>query len=1223
MKVKPPMPKNARWQFWIDVGGTFTDCIAQSPTGETLQTKVLNTIRDDGVAAPVVAMQQLIGSAEDRSLPVCDVRLGTTRGTNALLTRTGARTAFATTKGFGDLLHIGDQSRPKLFELNIAKNEPLFETSLEIDEKILADGTVERVPDVAVVRQQLDALRNEGIDSIAVCLMHGFRFPQHEKIVGQAAIEAGFAEVRMSHEVAPLIKIVPRSETTVLDAYLNPVIASYLDSVQQHLAPGSTLQLMTSSGGLVSRERFSGKDSVLSGPAGGVVAVANVGRSCGFRKVIGFDMGGTSTDVSRFDADSPVGFERDFETVKAGVRIMTPMLAIETVAAGGGSVCRFDGAKLVVGPESAGADPGPACYGRGGPLTVTDLNLFLGRINVEQFPFPLDGNATEKRIDELRTILSQHGFERSREQLSAGLLDIANQNMASAIESISVGKGYDPQDYALVSFGGAASQHACAVADRLKIKAVLDHPRSSLLSADGIRAAVPVAHAVHAVLKSLATPDKNSVVGSAVIDADELATICAALQNEAAAKLSDPNCLHRVVLNLRYRGTDPYISVPYLRIDLAQIKQDFETAHRREFGFVKQDAEIELVAVRAEASGSVENDSVALRNSTTTAITSEKTQPMFSGNAWTPASLFDRAKLKPGDLVSGPAIISSRLSTTVVDANWIAATLSDGTLLLQPISPDETQAGAETQAVDVERADPVTLEIFNQHFSSIAARMGLALQKTSVSVNVKERLDFSCAIFTGTGDLVVNAPHIPVHLGAMSETVRQVIAGNPNIAPGEVFVTNNPYAGGSHLPDVTVVSPVFVDDQNDAAVQPSFWVASRSHHSEIGGKSPGSMPPDATCLGEEGVLIDNFKLIDGDGVNRFAELEKILTAPPWPSRSPTENLADVAAQVAANRAGSQELLSLVEQHGQQNVIANMRFIQRAAETKARAAIAKLPDGLVRFEDSLDNGATIRVAIDKQNDELKIDFSGTDAVLTDNFNANAAIVASAVMYVVRLLIDDDIPLNEGVMQPVEIVLSNCFLNPQPASDPSASPPVVGGNVETSQRVVDVLIGALGIAAASQGTMNNWLMGNESFGYYETLGGGSGATSTAQGADAVHVHMTNTRLTDPEVLEVRYPVVLRQCSIRRRSGGAGANRGGDGMIREVEFRVPLTVSLLTNRRNCQPWGSEGGGAGQAGVNLLIGRDGPIVLPSCCQLDVQSGDRLRIETPGGGGAGIRREN
>ena len=1284
-----------KWKFWIDVGGTFTDCLAESPNGQRLQTKVLSSGRIKGQialftnefafsiddkdnpekwighfdglsielfddagnqlaaatieksnrlpevigglarfelstavpqirhiaksfeivppwAAPLTAIRELTNTAANDPIPDCEIRLGTTRGTNALLTRSGARTALVTTKGFRDFLSIGDQTRPHLFELTIRKPTPLFTTSIEVNERVLFDGTVEQIPDVEEVRKQLQQLKAAGIESVAVCLMHGYRFHEHEKIIGGVAREVGFANVRLSHEVAPLIKLIPRGETTVLDAYLNPVLADYLDGISDYLSHSSTLQLMTSSGGLVGREMFSGKDSVLSGPAGGVVGAAHVGTSHGFEKVIGFDMGGTSTDVSRYEGT----FERDYETIKAGVRIMTPMLAIETVAAGGGSICKFDGTRLVVGPESAGADPGPACYGRGGPLTVTDLNLFLGRIAVQRFPFALNVDAVAQKLETLCETLRDAGFEYTPHALADGFLQIANHNMAAAIENISVGKGYDPRQYTLVTFGGAGSQHVCDVARRLNIRSIIDHPQSGILSAVGIAMANDSAHAAVAVLEPLDQFDQARLTN--VFEQVEREAISRLHQstNDETDDSSSIDVTH--VANLRYTGTEPFLSIP-MNTDwgTSELVDAFVAEHKRQFGYV-QDRKIEWVAARAEATTGKSQKQVMERPIRFSPVTSENEQPFYFADQLSVAQKFDRENLEAGQLIVGPAIVASKLSTTVVDHSWAAKVLSDDSLLIEPV---EVSEGSESADEDAEAIllDPVQLEIFNRNFSSIASRMGTALQKTSVSVNVKERLDFSCAIFTGTGDLVVNAPHIPVHLGAMSETVRNVIQRNHSIGPDDVFVTNNPYAGGSHLPDVTVVSPVFVESEI------TFWVASRSHHSEIGGSAPGSMPPDATTLGQEGVLIDNFQLIDSAG-SHFESLRELLISGPFPSRAPDENIADVQAQVAANRTGAAELLRLVDQHGAPRVMANMKFIQAAAATKARTALSELPDGVFKFSDSLDNGATIRIAIEKRHDQIEFDFTGTDPVLNDNLNANPAIVASAIMYVMRLLMHDDIPLNEGVMEPVNIVLPACFLNPPTQADPANNPAIVGGNVETSQRIVDVLLGALGVAAASQGTMNNWLIGDRYFGFYETIGGGSGATATGPGADAVHVHMTNTRLTDPEVFESRYPVVLREFSIRTGSGGSGTHRGGDGMIREIEFTRPVTVSLLTNRRNCSPWGVGGGSSGAAGVNRLIrsttanadssNGEETIELESRCQIQAIPGDRLRLETPGGGG-------
>ena len=1277
-----------KWRFWIDVGGTFTDCLATAPDGRSLQSKVLSSgltkgtidrfeseegmvvlvshsfsdspdgfwngaklrfvddkgqtiaenrvkqfradLRDSsflltqpidrqvtqtatgieidaGVHAPVVAIHRAMGIAFTDPLtdplPDCEVQLGTTRGTNALLTRTGASVALVTSTGFRDLLEIGDQSRPNLFDLNIQKLKPLYCRAVEIEERVLADGTVRQPINEANVRAVLKQLKQTEVSSVAVCLMHSFRFPEHERQVGRIARDIGFTDVRLSHEVAPLIKIIPRAETTVLDAYLNPVIGDYLDEIKAQLSPDSSLRLMTSAGGLVMRENFSGKDSVLSGPAGGVVGAARVAQQAGFEKMIGFDMGGTSTDVSRFDGD----FETEFESRKAGVRIVAPMLAIETVAAGGGSVCHFDGVRLQVGPQSAGSDPGPACYGRGGPLTVTDMNLFLGRIETTLFPFELHIKATTDKIVKLCADLKLAGHEYSPRQLAAGFLEIANHNMATAIENVSVRKGYDPKEYALMSFGGAGSQHCCAVADRLEMATIIDHPQSSILSAVGISMADENAHAVKSILRPVAEMTQA-----------ELDSVFAELETEVTSRLgrdAQRTQAPRLILKLelRYRSMDAALTVDSGTIETAL--RLFEDRHQEFFGYL-QDRSIELVAARCQAV--VDGDR---RPPITWPVASQPPKSDFPSSNAAPQSLdmpsWLRSELTAGQTVDGPAIIADKFSTTIVDQGWRALVGPESMLKIQKIAQvDETDEAKAAQNVGVpSQADPVQLEIFNRKFSGIAAQMGLVLQKTSISVNVKERLDFSCAIFTAVGNLVVNAPHIPVHLGAMSDTVRKTIALNSIVSPGDVFVTNDPYGGGSHLPDVTVVSPVF--DQSGAAAKLLFWVASRSHHAEIGGKTPGSMPPDATCLAEEGVLIANLKLVNR-GVPNFEQLKDLLCNNPWPSRNVDENLADIRAQIAANQSGSHDLLKLVGRHGAERVLAYMGFIQQAAANQTRDAILKLSAGEHRFSDALDNGATIKVCISVSGQSMKIDFAGTDDVLTGNQNANPAIVSSAVMYVLRMLIQTDIPLNEGVIEPVAISIpENCFLNPVPGETPRESPAIVGGNVETSQRIVDVLLGALGIAAASQGTMNNWLMGDDSFGYYETIGGGSGATSSADGASAVHVHMTNTRLTDPEILETRYPVVLREFSVRRGSGGTGQHCGGDGMVRAVEFLKPLSVSLLTNRRNCRPYGLKGGQAGKPGRNLLIRSEQPPVdLESQAQLDVQPGDVLRIETPGGGG-------
>lgn len=1285
--------------FWVDVGGTFTDCIGRTRRGDESSVKVLSSgivkgvaeIRSQdrrscmdlgrradttgfwvgcrlqwidtngdsiaesevvrsmgaeleladpapgmdssmayellpGIPAPILGIRMLTGRPIGMDLPDVALYLGTTRGTNALLTRSGARTGLVTTRGFEDLLRIGDQTRSHLFSLVIRKPEPLFDVVVEVDERILANGTVEQPLDENHVRQQIQALRDRRVDSIAICLMHGYRFAHHEQMVGRIAREMGFHSVRMSHEVAPMIKMVDRGETTVLDAYLNPVIADYLEEIQRHLSAASRLRLMTSAGGLAAPIRFSGKDSVLSGPAGGVVGAARVAEQIGINRAIGFDMGGTSTDVARYDGR----FEHEYESTKAGVRIMTPMLAIETVAAGGGSICAFDGARMTVGPQSAGAEPGPACYGRGGPLTVTDINLLLGFVDRDRFPFPLSIEAAQRRLDELAIEVRGAGFDKSSREIAEGFRAIANQNMAAAIRNVSVTQGYDPREFLLVAFGGAAAQHACAVAECLEMNQILDHPHASLLSAVGIGLADVSAHAVHMLLRPWASCRREEL--EQIIERLKEQVVAALEQDGIAAN----QITFHIAAELRYEGTEAGIFVEWR--DAESMRRDFLDSHRRLFGFVQQ-RRLECVMLR------VEGVCPGHRLSPIDLQCELENTSIRSGRR------FDAAELERGDRIIGPAIVYDRFKSTVVESGWQATRLSNGSLFMDRVVTEaRTYSTKSSAGIELEREpDPIQLEIFNNAFTSIAGQMGAALRRTSVSVNVRERMDFSCAIFTDAGDLVVNAPHIPVHLGAMSETVKCTIRDNPLVRPGDVYVTNDPFAGGSHLPDITVVKPVFCGDLS----QPSFWVASRSHHAEIGGTAPGSMPASARHLSEEGVLIRNFKLVDA-GSERFDQLRELLTAGPWPSRDPDQNLTDIAAQVAANQTGERELIKLVEKYSLNVVRAYMQWMQDAAEVAARLAIGRLPDGCSTFSDRMDDGSVIAVRVDKKADELHIDFTGTGPVCAGNLNANPAIVKAAVIYVLRCMVDQELPLNEGLMRPVTLLIpAGSLLNPIPGETPEQSPAVVGGNVETSQRIVDVLLGALDLAAASQGTMNNWLMGDATFGYYETVCGGAGATAAAPGADAVHTHMTNTRLTDPEILETRMPVVLRRFAIRRNSGGRGKNRGGHGAIREIEFLKPLTVSLLTSRRTTRPFGLHGGENGQPGRNRLVrarsgigeemktsspgaaggqadqdgadkpggnGEVGEVELSSQCRVEVEPGDRLILETPGGGAWGDR---
>jgi 5-oxoprolinase (ATP-hydrolysing) len=1262
------------WQFWIDVGGTFTDCIARSPDGRLRRHKLLSsgvtkgvvgegsdleqirdpsrcadpdgfwigyqlrlldlqghTVAQAGVVefdraarairlktpprlgpgdlrvgqpyellsqeeAPIVGIRYLLGLRLQDEIPAVSVRLGTTRGTNALITRRGARTAFVTTKGFGEILRIGYQNRPKLFELAVHKPQPLFASVIEIDERITPDGNVLVAPNPETIRVQLARLRQAGIESLAVCLLHAYAHCEHENLVGRIARELGFEEISLSSRVAPLVKIVSRGDTTVMDAYLNPVLRAYVQRLRESLGAGR-LQILSSAGGLVDADKFVGKDSILSGPAGGVVGLAHVARTCGFERAIGFDMGGTSTDVSRFDGR----YELEYETEKAGVRVVAPMMAIETVAAGGGSICRFDGVKLVVGPDSAGADPGPACYGRGGPLAVTDLNFFLGKIPPDRFPFPLDRDAVESRLTELcgqvhqatRTTYEPH-------ELADGFLRVANANMVRAIRSISVAKGADPRQYVLVAFGGAAGQHACAVARELSVRQVLIHPDAGILSAYGIGMADVVRHRATGVYRDCS----DEVIG-------DLEQTFNHLVEEARREVLDEGIpaeriIVRRFLDLRYQGLDAYLTIP--EPNESTYADAYAAEHTTLYGYAHEDRPLEIVAARVEVVGQSGQELPAPQEPRPRVPDPDRTvRTWFDGHEHATA-VFDCEKLRPGDELQGPAIVCEPRSTTVVDPGWEAEVLSRDELLLV----DRTGLGTTLASTE---ADPVMLEIFNNQFAGIAEQMGITLRNTSCSVNVKERLDFSCAIFNPSGDLVVNAPHIPVHLGAMSETVRTIIAQNPEIRSGDVFVTNDPYRGGAHLPDVTVITPVHEADGRRIL----FFTASRAHHAEIGGIVPGSMPPFSKNLAEEGVLVTNFKVVDG-GRSRLDELRRLLVETAYPTRSVDDNLADIMAQIAANRQGVHDLLRLVGRYTLPVVQAYMGHIQAAAERKMRMALARLPDGENRFADCMDDGSRITVTITIAGDEAKIDFTGTGPVVAGNLNANRAIVTAAVMYCLRCLIHEDIPLNQGVLAPIELVLPECLLNPPRRERPEDCAAVVGGNVETSQRVVDCLFGALGVAAASQGTMNNVLFGDDTFGYYETICGGSGATADSDGADAVHTHMTNTRLTDPEVLEQRYPVRVLEFSIRRASGGAGAKRGGDGAIRRLEFLRELDLSILSQRRGpYPPFGILGGKPGAEGRNTLVRADGAREqLPGLVQVRVRRGDQLLIETPGGGGYG-----
>lgn len=1271
------MPEQ-RWEFWIDVGGTFTDCLARTPTDTILRHKLLSSgvtkgsvgvgstarcIRDplrerdpkdfwvgfrftlldsEGVVAnesrvsafdhvqgeltldpplsdfhvqtygyeltseleaPALAIRYLMGLPLNETVPPVRLRLGTTRGTNALLTRSGARTALAITQGFGDLLEIGSQERPDLFALTVIKPPPLIECSIEIAERITADGEVSLAPDRDTIYTQLTNIRDQGIKSLAICLMHADLYPAHEIIVEEIARQVGFEEVSRSSAVAPLVKIVPRAETTVVDAYLNPVLRSYVEKLESALS-GSHIRLMTSSGGLIGANAFRGHQSVLSGPAGGVVGYARAAAAAGFDRAIGFDMGGTSTDVSRFDGT----YEYEFETRKAGVRLVTPMLAINTVAAGGGSICRFDGTKLTVGPDSAGANPGPACYGRGGPLTVTDLNFYLGRIVTERFPFRLSHAAVEDHLSQLaQEVAAATREELSLPEIAEGLIAIANSNMVRAIRGVSVAKGVDPANYVLASFGGAAAQHACAVARELGMRQVLNHPDAGILSAYGIGQADITRHAF-AGMSKLVTE----------VSVDGLAAAFIKLAELPRAELTDEGISAEKIhversLDIRYRGTDVPLNVEF--DDTANFAAAFETLHRLQFGYAHQTTPIEIVALRVKAIGHSSEPVLKSVRCPQRPVSIDKYVPCRLEGHDLSLPCFDRLELEPGHTLQGPALIADAHSTILIECGWTCEMLSQGELLLTD-TVEAAQAGTNT-------SDAVMLEVFNHLFAGIAEQMGHVLKRTALSVNVKERLDYSCAIFTATGELVANAPHVPVHLGAMGATVRATIADNPSLASGDVYVTNDPYKGGSHLPDITVVSPV----HDATSGKLLFFTACRAHHAEIGGIRPGSMPPNSRTLGEEGVLITNFALIR-NGVSYENELRSLLLNAPYPTRRVEENLADLRAQVAANQQGAHDLLALVEHYSLPMVEAKMRDIQQAATTKVRNALARFGRQTRCFTDYLEtaggNSVPITVRIDFQPDRdgpaATIDFTGSGPVVDGNLNANSAIVSAAVLYVLRLLVDEELPLNDGALRAVEIILPNGILNPPAAQTAAESPAVAAGNVETSQRIVDVLLGALGIAAASQGTMNNLLFGNREFGYYETICGGSGATAAGPGANAVQVHMTNTRSTDPEILERRLPVRLLEFSIRKDSGGDGLHKGGDGITRRLEFLAPLEVSLITERRGPHPpYGVNGGSPGLFGKNELAFSRGEVrELPGICEFEVSAGDVLSIHTPGGGGFG-----
>jgi 5-oxoprolinase (ATP-hydrolysing) len=1201
-----------RWQFWIDRGGTFTDIVGLAPPGtlsgasdgELVTLKLLSENPEQYRDAAVEGIRRLLGlKAGEPITPerVECVKMGTTVATNALLERKGDRTLLVTTQGFRDALRIAYQARPKLFERHIVLPELLYERVVEAHERVGAQGEVLTALDEVHLQRELQAAFDAGIRACAIVFMHGWRFATHEQAAARLARAIGFTQVSASHEVSPLMKLVSRGDTTVVDAYLSPILRRYVDQVASQM-PGVRLFFMQSSGGLTEAHRFQGKDAILSGPAGGIVGMVRTAVAGGHAKVIGFDMGGTSTDVSHYAGE----FERAFETQVAGVRMRAPMMSIHTVAAGGGSILGFDGARLRVGPESAGANPGPASYRRGGPLAVTDANVMLGKIPPAYFPMvfgaganeALDRNVVATKFEAMAAdVRARTGRDATPESLAEGFLQIAVQNMANAIKRISVARGYDVTQYTLQCFGGAGGQHACLVADALGMARVFVHPLAGVLSAYGMGLADQIAMRE----ASLEVPLDQAGLAAAV---QRLAQLGDAARDEVAEQGVPRESIElRRHVHVRYQGTDTALVVPCS--DLATIRRDFEAGYRQRFAFLMPDRALVIEAVSVEAVGAGERHDLPPSDATPTshAPAPHATVRMHSGR-WLDAALHLRESLKAGAMIDGPAVIAERNATTVVEPGWRATLTAAGPIELQRVQPRATQHAIGTDA------DPVMLEVFNNLFMNIAEQMGLRLQNTAYSVNIKERLDFSCALFDAEGQLIANAPHMPVHLGSMSESIKTVIERNPAMRNGDVYVLNDPYHGGTHLPDVTVVTPVYLETRD---AKPSFYVASRGHHADIGGSTPGSMPPFSKTIDEEGVLFDNFLLVR-DGVMHERELFAQLGSGSYPARNPQQTVADLRAQIAANEKGVQELRAMVAQFGRTTVAAYMKHVQDNAEESVRRVITALKDG--EFTLPLDNGATIavKVTVHAQQREATIDFTGTSAQLPNNFNAPKAVTMAAVLYVFRTLVDDDIPLNAGCLKPLHVIVpQGCMLNPVP---PAA---VVAGNVETSTCVTNALYGALNVMAAGQCTMNNFTFGNQTHQYYETISGGSGAGPGFAGTSVVQTHMTNSRLTDPEVLEFRFPVRLESYEIRAGSGGAGHWRGGDGGLRRVRFLEPMTASILSNGRKVPAFGGDGGRPGALGINRIERHDGRTeVLDHIGSAAMQPGDMFVIETPGGGGWG-----
>ncbi|MDB5737047.1 MAG: hypothetical protein JWO65_715 [Sphingomonas bacterium] len=1194
------------WHFWIDRGGTFTDIVARQPDGRIVTRKLLSSNPERYADAAIQGIRDLLGLLPEDAIPasrISSVKMGTTVATNALLERQGEDVVLVTTMGFRDMLRIGYQNRPRLFDRHIRLPDRLEGRVVEAKERIDARGQVLRALDLDDIHTELTAAFEEGFRAVAIVLMHGYRYPQHEEEIAAVARELGYTQISVSSQISPLMKIVGRGDTTLVDAYLSPILGRYVRQVADTLGKDVPLAFMQSNGGLIGADRFRGRDAILSGPAGGIVGMAETARAAGFEKVIGFDMGGTSTDVSHYAG----AFERSLETVVAGIRLRVPMMSIDTIAAGGGSICRFDGARLRVGPESAGANPGPACYRRGGPLTITDCNVLVGKLQPDCFPSlfgpsgdePIDREIVRERFAEVAAQVEAAGLPAvSPEELAEGFLAIAVDAMANAIKKISVAQGHDVADYVLACFGGAAGQHACLVADALGMTRVLIHPLAGVLSAYGIGLAD------QRILRQRTIESRLSPEMIAQVETEfaHLQEDC--LSGAETHGFDMPAASFRRALRLRYEGTDTGIEVEEASVDT--MREAFEAQYKTRFTYTTPEVPLIVESVSAELI--VPSIGASASFSAETAAGGERRSvPAFMAGAECEAQLLERRALVVGSALRGPAIIYDETGTIVVEPDWGAELSATGDLLLQRI--EDRRHGMSAQATDL---DPVRLEIFNNLFMAIAEQMGQALQNTAMSVNIKERLDFSCALFDQGGALVANAPHMPVHLGSMGDSVRAMRdaaqASSYGLRPGDVYLINNPYNGGTHLPDLTVVMPVF-----DADGQCSFFVAARGHHADVGGRTPGSMPPDSRSLDEEGTLFDSFLLVE-QGRFREDAFRAALASGPYPARDPDRNVGDIRAQIAACARGAVEIEKMVGHFGLSVVKAYMRHVQDNAAEAVRCVLDRLQDGAYTYE--MDDGAHVHVAItvDRVRRRARIDFTGTSAQQPSNFNAPPSICRAAVLYVMRTLVDEDIPMNDGCLEPIDLIIpKDSLLHP---SYPAA---VVAGNVETSQVVTDALYAATGMLAAAQGTMNNFTFGNDRWQYYETICGGSGAGPDFDGTSAIHTHMTNSRMTDPEVLEWRFPVLIETFEVRKGSGGAGRHVGGDGVRRAIRFLEPMSATILSNRRRVAPFGLDGGSQARLGVNSVRRADGTKESVGATQtVEMEAGDVFIIETPGGGGFG-----